>query len=161
MLEVCVNPRGCQVTKGDVSYWHLEVQVVMMMLMKLWVFTLKSIWNFLHMELSKMSNQPFREGKQKKGHLNLLDTNLRVRVCVCHLHSVHFSERETIMKLVLVALGQWNTCVCVKIWAFWHSSRLGPKLAMTCSSVPIICTISWSLSTPIPCVKDMRVYVRY
>lgn len=48
------------------------------------------------------------------------------------------------------------TWVCVKIWAFWHSSRLGAKLAMTCSSVPIIWTISWSLSTPMPCRERMQ-----
>lgn len=49
-----------------------------------------------------------------------------------------------------VQVGIQGTWVCVKIWAFWHSSRLGAKLATTNSSVPIICTISWSLSTPIP-----------
>lgn len=41
-----------------------------------------------------------------------------------------------------------GTWVWVNIWAFWHSSKLGANAAMTCSSVPIIWTISWSLSTP-------------
>ena len=41
------------------------------------------------------------------------------------------------------------TCVWVKTWALWHSSRQGPIAAISCSSCPTICTISWSHSTPI------------